>query len=147
VVAEQLIGSLALALLCCASVALGACGQGHERPSPALRPVRIGALPAPVRRDMSRLRADLGGPGLRVRAYRSTRRKAIARLDAEAPQPAGDGHVSVVTFAGAVAYRHARTPPGEPAVARGRFAWATYAADDGEPLDFGVLPTAPAGLR
>ncbi len=99
------------------------------------------SLPAPVARDVRRLGVQLGDPRVRVSAYRWTRSAAQRRLGA--PDTGGDdAPILFVTFRGHLAYRKARTAKKDKTV-RGRFAFVTYSAPDGEPLDFGVFPDPP----
>lgn len=89
-----------------------------------------------------RLRAA-GATKPKLLAWRGQRRAILARLADDAPMPAMDRPVYLVGLRGRVAYRRARHPPGTSAIARGRFAYATYDVRGGALLDFGVLKRVP----
>ena len=142
----------ALAAACCL-VALGGCsGDGEERPKgkgtpPAALEPAGERLPAAARRDARTLLRSLGDPGAKLAWYRGRRHRVLETLAPDAVRPSGDGPVVVATFEGRLNYRRGRTPPGEPKSVRGRFAYSTYSAGNGAPLDLGVLPRVPRAAR
>ena len=153
--AAQLVRPLrALAAAAILAALAAGCGEDEEKGgSPAQReagplaPLAAESVPAGARKDAARLRRSLGDPNVELEFFRSTRSKAVGAIAPDAPAVEPDGPVVVATFEGDLLYSRARTRPGESNKVRGRFAYATYSARDGSPLDLGVLPRVPQAVR
>jgi len=96
-------------------------------------------LPAPIRRDVRALKAELSSRALRIQAFRGPLRPALRLLEAPAFGPV-DRTGIIVTFTGPLVYAKAHHLPGQSARVGGRFAYAVYDLGTGTPTSFGVRP-------